>query len=758
MPSSPPGHSSPQSTPTGATATAPPEPERRPRRHLVGKLLLALTGLAVGLAAAEVVFRFRDDAGFPKLNLYIADSALGVRLLPGGSQRLVYAGNPRTSIRINAQGYRGADLPTADAAAPSADVLIVGDSQVFGLGVEEGETFSAVLQQKLGVGRRVLNGGVPTYGPDEYAAVVRELVEQRKANPPKTVVFTINMVNDLFEASRPNRDRHAVSDGWAVRKDVAPSITDFPGRSFLARHSHLFYAVRSLWHRDTDGQSAASEGTWKDLVASGARTAEHRAEAQQKRKERASERRKTEAELMQSTEAIDDGIIRLLFEQLSDEERATLEAAHRQPGQYVSVYEPGLEEGRTVVVTAEHIRRGAALRAKLRAKVAALAAKERGPLKERLLAGLSSEPKAAARLEELGLANFSAALQTPVAPAIRELKKFCDERGVRLVLLILPIDVSVSASEWKKYGAEPLDMSGTAALHEEILALGAELGVSALDATAALRAAQPGAFLDHDIHMTPRGHAAVAAALRDTLAAPPPAPPVVLSSLPVPAQWNAVREINVAGSTAAGCETKRIREWVRILCIPRDYGDLASVPQKIEVGEHRARRVMTMVMPASAALTVAMAPGDSLTATFTWKHATRKLEMSWAKDAASPTAAFQVLREERPDEPSYQRPEFPTELARSLCQCWQEIYLPDDRSPPKFPLCPAIYGDLIPGCYRYAGTCADMVACALGDPGSLPGPASEGAASLAPPTASLEKPPAIPLGVAREQLRQRQAR
>lgn len=727
-------------------------PEPRVRRHLLGKLLLALTGLAVGLAVAELVFRFRDDAGFPKLNLYVEDAALGVRLAPGSSQRLVYAGNPSTHVRINAQGYRGAALPPADAA--HEDVLIVGDSQVFGLGVEENETFAAALQQKLGEQRRVLNGGVPTYGPDEYAAVAREMIAARKPNPPKTVVFTINMVNDLFEASRPNRDRHAVRDGWAVRKDVAPEITGFPGRAYLARHSHLFYAVRSLWHRDTDGQSAASEGTWKDLVTSGQKSAEQKAEAQRKRKERSSELRKTETELVKTTEVIDDAIASLLYSELTEEERSALDAAHQQPGQYVTVYEAGLEEGRAVIVTAEHIRRGAALRAKLRDKVAKLVAKERKAVKERVLSGLADEPKLAARLEELGLANVQAALETPVAPAIRALKQACDEAGVRMVLLVLPIDVAVSPQEWKKYGAQPIDMSSTAALHEEILALGAELGVSALDATAALRGAEPGAFLDHDIHMTPRGHAAVAAALAETLAAPPPAPAkaVAAAPLPVPAQWNAVGEFKVAGSTAAGCETKRLRGWVRVLCIPREYGDLSSVPQKIELLQNGARQAMVMTMPASAALTVAMAPGDSLVADFTWRNAVRRLELSWDKDSDRPKAAFKVLREQSPPPRTYERPVFATELSRAMCACWQKVYSTSDGGSDKYPTCPGIYGDLTPGCQRYAATCDEMVACALGDPASPPAAlgTDEAAAAAAPPVTGDELPPAIPLNVARE--------
>lgn len=48
---------------------SPPRPLRPRRAAQLGKTLLALTGLAVGLGLAELAFRVRDDAGFPKLAL-----------------------------------------------------------------------------------------------------------------------------------------------------------------------------------------------------------------------------------------------------------------------------------------------------------------------------------------------------------------------------------------------------------------------------------------------------------------------------------------------------------------------------------------------------------------------------------------------------------------------------------------------------------------------------------------------------------------
>jgi hypothetical protein len=88
---------------------------------------------------------------------------------------------------------------------------------------------------------------------------------------------------------------------------------------------------------------------------------------------------------------------------------------------------------------------------------------------------------------------------------------------------MLPFDVQVSAEEWAKYDVEDgPDMTATLVLLDDAMASAAQLGIATLDATPILRAAGPGAFLDGDIHMTPKGHAALATGLADVLAMPEP--------------------------------------------------------------------------------------------------------------------------------------------------------------------------------------------------------------------------------------------
>ncbi len=126
--------------------------------------LQVLLGLAVGLVVAEGLFRWRDRGAFPHLNLYVADPEVGLRLRPNAAQAVQFGGAAVTSVRTNSQGYRGGEWPPPGDVA-TGEVLVLGDSQAFGLGVEETETLAALLARERG--GSVLNAGVPTWGPPE---------------------------------------------------------------------------------------------------------------------------------------------------------------------------------------------------------------------------------------------------------------------------------------------------------------------------------------------------------------------------------------------------------------------------------------------------------------------------------------------------------------------------------------------------------------------------------------------------------------
>ncbi|HEX4418529.1 MAG TPA: hypothetical protein VH165_11545 [Kofleriaceae bacterium] len=706
--------------PAIATPTATPRPARGRRwTRWLARGAGVLGGLALGLALAEGTFYCRDGGAFPHLNVYLADPELGVRLSPGATERIAFGGNPVSHVRINADGLRGADLPP-----PGKDeVLVVGDSQVFGLGVEEDEAFAARLAGLIG--RPVVNAGVPTYGPAEYRAVIADQLARRH---PRTVVLTINLVNDLFEAEHPNNQRHAVWDGWAVRKETAPAATtSFPGRDLVFRRSHLVFALRRWLHAGDpiDERGVASEGTWRDLVATGEHVRDDRRALDRARQQRLDAMTEAHRQIEGAERRIDEQIQRLLGESIADGPARVADGSARvaddaDPDDIVG---PRLlvESSRATIATARHIARAAVARATLRAQLARWAEVHRSADASAARANLTASDRALAVLTELDAQRIQAMLEPPLGGYLADVQQLVERAGARLVVVVLPIDVQVSPAEWAKYGATPIDMAPAAALTGELIERCHALGVSALDATAVLAAAEPGAFLDHDIHMTPNGHAAVAAALARTLAEPPPARPATARSpIPLPEVWRQAPEVAARGMREAGCEAKQIREWLRVQCARTRR----ARPIDVELTRDDGHEAIALVLPVELSLLVPVAAGHELAATLTWSDQTRVLHVGWPVGASQPTVAFDPpIARVAPGNPVV--PTFRSATERALCNCWRVVFGAERTVERDQTLaCPGAYGAPDPACVqRYDqsdATCPALLACTRRDPASPP--------------------------------------
>ncbi len=585
-------------------------------------LLKVLLGLTLGLAIAEGVFSLRDEGAFPHLNLYMVDATLGVRLEPHASMKLRVTNNAVTTVEINSRGYRAPEWPKET----PGEVLVVGDSQVFGLGVEGSETFSAKLSELLEV--PVLNGGVPTYGPREYTAVVKEVLAQRKV---ATVVYVLNLSNDLFEVERPNLSRHTVWDGWAVRSETAPaSVTQFPLRRALMSRSHLVFAARK-W-LNSSGQPVnegfATEGSWKDVVQASAGVQPLPPEDEEARK------------LLEARGALAKqldlvaGRLAARFEARVNEDADFSNAARvlvPKGGDPRDIVEVRATEGaRRVDETAFNLLMASVGEARNDAVLEKLGKKDPSLLK------LLEERRALrAQLDALK-PDGEPAHVVPMETVLQETKAACDAVGARLLVVALPLDVMVSADEWKKYGVPPLDMSPTRVLTEDLISRAERVGALALDPAPALAAAEPGAFLDGDLHMTAKGHAALAKAIVEALNRPVKprgtlALPEGRSWLPTEDEWRREKECTVKGSTAAGCETKLVREWLRVRCSPvSDEDPYVDGIEVLEGGHGDARAYVN----GAATLIIPVVEGGTARARFKWLEAERELVLDFPKGGA----------------------------------------------------------------------------------------------------------------------------
>ena len=709
-----------------------PSVKRRPRwRRVLVISAQLLVGLGLGAGIAEWAFHSRDDGAFPHVNFYVADAELGVRLEPGASMRFRLRQNPVSDIHVNSRGFRGAPWPEPAA----GEVLVVGDSQVFGLGVDDDATFSARLAATAG--RTVLNAGVPTYGPREYLATARELLAERKV---ASVVLVLNFVNDPFELERPNRERHAVWDGWAVRSETAPtSVTEFPGRRWLFSRSHAVYAARRWLHER--GSAAApegaeldnpvdfgtpSEGGLQDLVLASQRAhADALAQATSARQAlREAETRLTD---LGSKLAHSDQVLVALAEDHV--------LSRGRPGDIVT--EELSESGREVRLTAAMIRkiagaRGEFIQALVRDGSAVgsaqarmlfadqnLMVQERQELRARLTAGVPQVPRPPSMFHAY----------------LAEFKALCDQHGAELVVVGLPIDVQVDAGEWAKYGvADPPDMQQSLLLLEDLAADARALGMRALDGTAALRGALPGAFLDHDIHMTAKGHAALAAALAETLAAPVPVPPV----LPRPGlppgrsfvlaadEWGARGEVKVSGSTAAGCSTQIQREWLRVQCGRKQKRDRFDA---VVVREGAVATTMALRTADGLSLVTPLTTGQPITARFYRKSGVQDLEIRWpAGPDGQPKFTGRFV-----DVPAEPAPADADAAAiAALCECHasahKEQFCAEPPGSDEYesaackPSCGQLWGDprLLAVCMAAHAECKTRIACMQHDPIAAP--------------------------------------
>lgn len=154
-------------------------------------LPLAACALACGLS--EGLMRVADGNAFPQVDIFEARGGM-LRLEANSSARVRRPDGGIYTLRTGEQGLR---LPKGD------DILVVGDSQVLGYGVEGAESFPALLG--------ALNAGVPGHGIADALEHAAELIPLLA---PATVLVIVNQANDWDEGMKPALDRYVVRNGW----------------------------------------------------------------------------------------------------------------------------------------------------------------------------------------------------------------------------------------------------------------------------------------------------------------------------------------------------------------------------------------------------------------------------------------------------------------------------------------------------------------------------------------------------------------
>ncbi len=257
-------------------------------RARLANALLALASLTATLAVAEVALRaagytaLYERYSSPEL-FWRHDELLGWSLEPNARGRFV---GPRpfpvefdTAIETNALGLRGPEITPR--VHGERRVLFLGDSFVAGFEVEQEETFTALLEQRLERQLlppvRVINAAVRGYGTDQSYLWFRERGRALDADLV-VAVFSANDFEDNVTLHRPRRPfgkpafallpngalelrgtpvpRYEPCSSWLLGADYTPRRVDGPlsrGACFLqmrlADHSALFSWVATALAR-----------------------------------------------------------------------------------------------------------------------------------------------------------------------------------------------------------------------------------------------------------------------------------------------------------------------------------------------------------------------------------------------------------------------------------------------------------------------------------------------------------------------------
>jgi hypothetical protein len=203
--------------------------------ELLARLLLVVGSLLIALALAEVGLRmFLPDgmervidsaSHFPRYVLdgkptatrgfYVGDTLLPFALKPGYRHTLVARSSHPVPFRISLDefGYRNLETKSG-----KYDLVVVGDSIVFGYGVNDEETVAAQLRKMA----KTYNMGIPDAGPEMYMGMIDRFLGRADTAAIALLLFEGNDYRNLNNAYWEELQTCSPPGGTKIiRKDAA---------------------------------------------------------------------------------------------------------------------------------------------------------------------------------------------------------------------------------------------------------------------------------------------------------------------------------------------------------------------------------------------------------------------------------------------------------------------------------------------------------------------------------------------------------
>jgi hypothetical protein len=201
-------------------------------------VVLAAASFAFALLLGEALLRWVFHAA-PLLDVDIYVKEAGILRLRPGLRRRHVTRHWDVTIATNAEGFRDRDPPAASSAPP---VLSLGDSFAFGWGVQLEQTYSYLLEDRLG-SVRVVKAGVPGTGPGDQLRLLDTLWDRYH---PQLVLLGFFVGNDFTDVQVGGAAQFEVEDGLLIRRELRPPSLAVRSRQKLLRSSHLLQFLRAV--------------------------------------------------------------------------------------------------------------------------------------------------------------------------------------------------------------------------------------------------------------------------------------------------------------------------------------------------------------------------------------------------------------------------------------------------------------------------------------------------------------------------------
>ena len=210
-------------------------------RRAIFRLILFTAAFVIPLVTFEVLLRVFAPQPylFPR---YEYSERFGLVLPKSTVMVHELSGEWRFSYTINEYGLR-APMPRVSNIYLRPNVVMLGDSYTFGIGVNDDETYSQILNDILKDRANVVNLGVPGYGLTQQ---IRQFYEIGMMFEPEIVCIQFTN-NDVVENFR-NRVVNVVDGRFVFERDESFGnflkwARDFLSDSFV-QYSHLYNYVR----------------------------------------------------------------------------------------------------------------------------------------------------------------------------------------------------------------------------------------------------------------------------------------------------------------------------------------------------------------------------------------------------------------------------------------------------------------------------------------------------------------------------------